>query len=642
MKRPKKRAAPAAAGPKADRVHAYARAVVAGKIVAGRLVKLACQRHLNDLKDGPKRGLVWREPQAEAVLTFFEEVLFLEEGKPFKLDEFQAFIVGNLLGWWMEDPDGIKDKAGKPNLIRRFRYFYAEIGKGNGKTPLMAGLSLYFLVFALDPSPEVYSAAAATEQAKICFDDARQMVEASPELKKKIVVLTHSMTIPSKNAKFLVLSSEAKSKHGKRVSFGGLDEIHAHNSAKVVRTMMAGTKNCKNALIAMITNSGNDRRSICWKHHETGRRMLEGEMRMDNLFAYICGLDPCPRCTALQLKQPDPKCPHCDDWKNRKNWPKANPGMGTICRESYLAERVQLARDMPSEMNDVLQLNLCQWTESASGWANMSQWDNACRDEKLKLEQFKGRRAWIGMDAANKVDVTSLVLVVEREEGGGVLDPGQLEKAAREALEQSVARVDSEQPDPETPENGPTIRSIAAAGYATFAWHFVPEQMVTNQSQENHEAYTSWRDTGKLVVTEGAVTDFSAIAQKLKFLARLLNVQRLQYDPRELGYFMDRVRTWANFEVVEVGQGPSLISQPMKELEALIASGLIKHDGDPVLRWMIANVVQKTTSSGPMKYYFPTRQAEAKKIDGAVGLIMAVDGALRMPAPAQEPSVMFV
>lgn len=639
--------------PQAERVHAYARAVVNDRIGAGHYVRLACQRHLDDMEKGAKRGLRWKAERAEAAISFFEDVLFLSEDVPFKLEDFQAFIVGSLYGWWKVDPDArpADKKAGVEPLVRRFRTFYGEMGKGNGKTPLAAGLGLYALWMGFDKSPEVYSAAADKQQARICFDDATAMVQASPELRGKIAVLTHSLTIPKKNAKFVPLSNEDRGKHGKRVAMATLDEIHAHESAKMVRAMVAGTKNCKNALIALITNSGHDRRSICWSFHEAARKMLEGAIKKDDLFAYVCTLDPCPKCASRGAKQPNLSCPRCDDFRDEKNWIKANPGLGTICRRGYVAERVQLAKDMPSEFNDVMQLNFCRWMESAGGWANMGQWDNACQDTKLRIEAFAGQRAALAMDAANRVDVTSLVAVVEREPGSGTLDLDKLNKAAKEALQQSVARQQAEAAasseqragsgEPETP--APAVRALSAAGYVTFSWHFVPEAMVNNAAAANHEAYQEWRDSGELIVTPGAVTDFDTIEAKLKELAALLAVARLQYDPRELAYFMQRVAVWASFELVEVSQSPAMISQPMKEVEALIAAALIKHDGNRVMRWMLANVVQKTTKSGgPIKYYFPTRPEDGKKIDGAVALIMAVDGMLRAGEPGGEPGVIML
>ena len=104
------RAGKAARPPRAagDPVTAYAKAVGTGKVVAGPHVRVACERHLRDLKEGPKRGLTWDLAAAKRVIGFFRDKLCVDlvagDGpdrdsgavKPFELLSFQAFIVGSL------------------------------------------------------------------------------------------------------------------------------------------------------------------------------------------------------------------------------------------------------------------------------------------------------------------------------------------------------------------------------------------------------------------------------------------------------------------------------------------------------------------------------------------------------------------
>src|SRR4051794_22874398 len=61
-----------------DQATAYARDVVAGKIVAGPHVRAACRRHLDDLKKGHKRGLRWDVAASEKVIRYFRAVLTVE------------------------------------------------------------------------------------------------------------------------------------------------------------------------------------------------------------------------------------------------------------------------------------------------------------------------------------------------------------------------------------------------------------------------------------------------------------------------------------------------------------------------------------------------------------------------------------
>jgi hypothetical protein len=86
-----------------DPVRLYAEDVIAGRVVAGPWVRLACQRHLDDLRDGPARGLVWSLEHALRAIEFFEEVLHLNggtfEGKPFLLLAWQKFCIGSIFAF---------------------------------------------------------------------------------------------------------------------------------------------------------------------------------------------------------------------------------------------------------------------------------------------------------------------------------------------------------------------------------------------------------------------------------------------------------------------------------------------------------------------------------------------------------------
>src|SRR6266436_2494908 len=101
----------------------YALAVVSGRILAGPLVRAACQRHLADLDEGPRRGLYWDTAAVARVVKFFTGVLRLPDGEhagePFRLRPWQIFVAGSLFGW-LRGRDG----------PRRFRTGYVETGKG--------------------------------------------------------------------------------------------------------------------------------------------------------------------------------------------------------------------------------------------------------------------------------------------------------------------------------------------------------------------------------------------------------------------------------------------------------------------------------------------------------------------------------
>jgi len=357
---------------------AYAQAVVAGEIVAGKPVRLACQRHLRDLETGHERGLTFDEKAESRALEYFGMLCLSEgefAGKPFTLQPFQKFIVGSLFGW--KGDDG----------YRRFRKAYIEIAKGNGKSPLAAAVGLYALVADGEEGAEIYSAAVTREQAGILWSDAKHMVEASPALSRRVSVNVRNLAVLSTNSYFRPVSSEARSLDGKRVHFALIDELHEHPSAMVVDKMQAGTKGRRQPLIFEITNSGYDRHSVCYQHHDYSIRILEGILDDDGWFAFVCALD------------------EGDDWQDEAVWPKANPNIDVSVTLKYLREQVREAVGMPAKQNIVKRLNFCIWTEQSTRWIDIALWD-ACR-QPIDRESLIGRVCFGGLDLSSTTDISA-------------------------------------------------------------------------------------------------------------------------------------------------------------------------------------------------------------------------------------------
>jgi phage terminase large subunit-like protein len=323
------------------------------RIVAGPLVRLACERHVRDRTEGLARGLRFDETKATHACDFFPRFLRFADGRlagePFVLQPWESFIVGSLFGWL--GPDG----------TRRFRTGYLEIGKGNGKTPLLAGIGLYLLVADQEPSAEIYVAAYSAEQARVLFRDAERMVESSPQLRRRIERSVNNLSVSATYSFFRPVSSEHRALDGKRPHGVLIDELHEHPTSLVTDKMRSGTKGRTQALVLEITNAGFDRGSVCWAHHELSRQVVERTVENDSWFAYICALDD-----------------RDDPFADETCWPKANPNLGISIPEKYLREQVAEAVAMPTKMNIVSRLNFCIWTTGESKAIDMQQWQ-ACR-----------------------------------------------------------------------------------------------------------------------------------------------------------------------------------------------------------------------------------------------------------------------
>ena len=196
--------------------------VADGAVIAGPLVRLACERHVRDLEDGPARGLRWVPEATEDIFRFFEKVLRLDDvDTPFMLLSWQKFVLGSLFGWQLADG------------ARRFRHGYIECGKGSGKTPLLAGVGLYGLVADGESAAEIYSAAPTQGQAQYLYEDAERMVSLSPVLRPMIGRRVNNLSHQDSFSYFRAVSSEHRALDGKRVHMALLDELMEHRQPLV-------------------------------------------------------------------------------------------------------------------------------------------------------------------------------------------------------------------------------------------------------------------------------------------------------------------------------------------------------------------------------------------------------------------------
>lgn len=621
--------------PALDPVTQYATDVAEGRIVASRMVRLACERHLRDLEEADDRGLVWRPEKADEPITFFEQVLCLPDivddqadsseafeddaragaGRPFILQPFQKFIIGSLFGWYRTD--------GR----RRFRVAYVETSKGSGKTPTAAGLGLYRLIIEARRGAQIYAAAVKLDQAKLCFTDAENIVAASPELAALVADGTidhhvNNLSLPATGSFFRPISSEKKGLDGKRVHTGLIDELHEHDTNVVDEKMRAGTKGVPDALIFKITNSGFNRQTVCWHNHEMSRQVLEGTIENDAWFAFVCHLDPCDACYGKGYRQPNDSCESCDRWDvEGPHWLKANPNLGVSITWDYLREQVAEAIGMPSKQNIVKRLNFSIWTESETIWIPSDKWD-ACGADDLSQNPrelpavLRGRECFIGVDLSSKIDLSSAVALFPRPLGSDEmpLDLGLAPDAATTG-------------DPETP----TEDRVRFVDFGVDVWplFWVPKLTMTERVKKDRVPYDQWEREGYLEVTGGPMIDQALIWRRIEAISKMALVQGLAFDPTNAG----QLATWSIAEfgkerVFDIQQGFRHLSEPSKVFEALVIAKRLRHPRNKVLTWNVSNVAKEENSWQDIR---PIKTSAIKRIDGVVALILGLRIALMRP-----------
>lgn len=530
-------------------VHAYALAVASGEIVAGSLVRLACERHLRDLATGHKRGLRFDEEAADHALTFFRFTKHSKgewAGRVFELALWQIFIVGCLFGW-QRQIDGV--------WLRRFRTAYLSVARKNGKTQLAAGIGLYLAFFDGEPGAEVYSAATTEAQARICWSEAKRMVLKSPKLKARVTALANNLHRELTAQKFEPLANDPTLLDGLSCHGAVIDEYHAHPSGELADVLESSTGARRQPLMVYTTTAGSNAGGACATLDRDMQHILAGEAEDDAVFAYIARID------------------EGDAWNDRRAWAKANPNLGISVKPDDLERKAQRAERIPREQNEFRRKHCNQWTEQATRWLNMEDWERI--DAAVDADLLAGQECFAGLDLSSTTDLTAFVAAFPDGEGG--LD--------------------------------------------LLCKFWMPDDSITPERDKTDRAtYREWVDAGWITATEGNIADYDVIRDDISAFATRYQVTEIPYDKWNATQLATQLMQ-DGATMVPVPQNYAALSEPSKLLEALILSGRLRHGGNPVLTWMARNVAVATGPNGSIR---PVKDKSTGRIDGIVALVMAI------------------
>lgn len=381
--------------PRVERAMKYARQVAAGKIPACRYVRLACQRHLDDLAASRRREFKYRfDPaKAEKKLKLVELLPHTKGEWAFKrqlvtLEPWQLFGLACTFGW-------VKKVSG----LRRFRISYWEVCRKNGKSVIAAGVGLGMFVADDEFGAEVYSGATTEKQAWEVFRPARLMVKRSPMLMEAagIEVNASNMNRPADGSRFEPIIGNPGD--GASPSCAIVDEFHEHDTAALFETMLTGMGARRQPLMFVITTAGANIEGPCYDLRAQVIAMLEGTVPDDELFGWIFTID------------------EGDDWTDPKVLAKANPNMGVSVHADYLMSQQQRAVKNASFQNTFKTKHLNIWVSARAAYFNMESW-KACADPSLLIEDFEGHDCWMSVDLASQTDVCARVNLFRRQIDG--------------------------------------------------------------------------------------------------------------------------------------------------------------------------------------------------------------------------------
>ncbi|MDJ0806441.1 MAG: terminase large subunit [Gammaproteobacteria bacterium] len=266
-----------------------------------------------------------------------------------------------------------------------------------------------------------------------------------------------------------------------------------------------------------------------------------------------------------------------DDWTAPAILEKANPNIDVSVSREFLEAQQREAIRNASKQNAFKRKHLNEWVGAHTAWMNMESFNN-CADVTLKAEDFNGKDCIVPVDLASRIDITAILKVFIEEIKG-------------------------------------------KTHYTAFCRFYIPEETAF-ETRNSH--YRKWINEGWLTATDGNEIDFNEIQSDIKNDLNEYNAKEITYDPWRATQLAQGLQA-EGANIIEFRNTVANMSPAMYELEAAITSGRFHYDGNPVLTWMMSNVVAKTDAKDNI---YPRKQKPENKIDGVVALIMAIGRAI--------------
>ncbi|MDE1484228.1 terminase large subunit [Xenorhabdus bovienii] len=354
----------------------YAFDIKNGTIPACKRVKQAVKRYFHDLNN----PLYVFDSEVVARFVAFSRhcphVKGYLRGKPIMLEPWQQFAFANLFGFKV-----------KATGRRKYRSAYIQVPRKNAKSTVAAILANWFLVME-NGQQDIYTAAVSRDQARIVFDDARQMCLLSKPLKKRVAIQQHKVTYAKSNSLLKPLAAKAATIEGTNPSLAIIDEYHLHPDNAVYSALELGMGARPEGILFAITTAGSNVISACKQHYDYCCQILDGEEQNASLFALIYELDD------------------ENEIDDEALWIKANPNLNISVDSVSLHDTIQKACGIPSQWTEMLTKRFNIWCQGETPWMGEGAWQ-ACKTD-YDENDLKGLECYAGLDLSSTGDITSV------------------------------------------------------------------------------------------------------------------------------------------------------------------------------------------------------------------------------------------
>lgn len=524
----------------------YVYQINSGQVTAGRRIRRWYNKIADRIHRGHYKSWHFDIDRANRPIEFIQQFCRRSDGKHFGeqivLDLWQKAFIQTLFGF-------IDDHGN-----RQFQEALLLVARKNGKTTLLSCLALYMLVGDREGSPEIYTVATKLDQAKLCYNSTCRMLSQSKALLKHLKKRKTDIYFPATFGYIMPLCSDSDGLDGLNSHLVIVDELHAIKDANLYEVLKQSISARDQPIICMITTAGTVRESIYDQIYDYAVQVADEVLEDDRLLPVLYELDDRNEWT-------DPDC-----------WQKANPGLGTVKKRSYLEGMVKRAQSDETRKKGVLCKDFNVRETSADAWLDFDTLNNPAT---FTMDTIKDSYAVGGVDLSSTTDLTAATLLVRK---------------------------------------GEVVYCLQH--------YWIPEELAEKREAEDKVPYSTWAAQGLITFTPGPKVNFADVTRWFVQMRDDYQIYPLSlgYDPWSSGYWVNEM-LGEGFQLEPVRQGAQTMSGPMKSMKADLTAKALNYNDNPITKWCLSNTVIKSDDNENIR---PVKGRNQKqRIDGTVSLIDA-------------------
>lgn len=326
---------------------------------------------------------IYRYDRVTQYIDFVQKNFMLTTGqlRPITLYPVQQWWIEQMLGYDMIDEKG--------NQVQLTNEVFLNLGRGSGKSTLMATRILYWMILGNQFGGESIVIAYDNKQARHVFDQVKNQTFASNMLEtmadtKQFRGTKEGLLFEPMQTKFIKQTNDVSRAQGGDSSLNVFDEVHVYQD-DITEAVNKGSRQKQDDWQSIYITSGGTKRNGLYDTM-IERFTSDEEFENDRSFSLIYRLE------------------NTEQVKDKRNWSMALPMIGYAPKKSAVIEEYNISQGDPALQTKFLAMNMgLQMNDTVYYFTHE---ESIKRDFNLSV--FSGQETYVGIDLSLVGDLTSV------------------------------------------------------------------------------------------------------------------------------------------------------------------------------------------------------------------------------------------